>query len=64
VQVHDKPEWRQAEQAMWEVAAADSDPAVRSLQAQGRRSLDTADSLRGVLASSARPTGRHGAGTQ
>jgi hypothetical protein len=39
---------------MWEeavAAPADSDVAVRSLQTEGRRSLDTFDSLRRVFAS-------------
>jgi SAM-dependent methyltransferase len=57
VTVHDKPEWRRAERAMWEqaVAAVDSDPAMRSLQAEGRRSLDTFDSLRRVFATATAP---------
>jgi SAM-dependent methyltransferase len=52
VEVHEKPEWRQAERAMWEqaLAAPASDAAVRSLQSEGRRSLDTFDSLRRVFA--------------
>lgn len=57
VEVHEKPEWRQAERAVWEaaVAAVDSDAAVRSLQAEGRRSLDTFDSLRRVFATATAP---------
>jgi SAM-dependent methyltransferase len=57
VEVHDKPEWRQAERAMWEeaVAAVNSDAAVSSLQAEGRRSLDTFDSLRRVFATATAP---------
>jgi hypothetical protein len=57
VEVHEKPEWRQAERAMWEeaVTAVDSDAAVRSLQAEGRRSLDTFDSLRRVFATATAP---------
>ena len=57
VEVQEKPEWRQAERAMWEeaVAAVDSDAAVRSLQAEGRRSLDTFDSLRRVFATATAP---------
>ena len=57
VAVHDKPEWRQAERAMWEeaVAAVDSDAAVRSLQAEGRRSLDSFDSLCRVFATATAP---------
>ncbi len=57
VEVREKPEWRQAERAMWEqaVAEVDSDAAVRSLQAEGRRSLDTFDSLRRVFATATAP---------
>ena len=57
VEVHEKPGWRQAERAMWEeaIAAVDSDAAVRSLQAEGRRSLDTFDSLRRVFATATAP---------
>jgi SAM-dependent methyltransferase len=57
VEVHDKPEWRRAERAMWEeaVAVVDSDAAVRSLQAEGRRSLDTFGSLRRVFATATAP---------
>lgn len=58
VAVHDKPEWREAERAMWtEVVAAPavSDPAVRSLQDEGRRSLDSFDFLRRVLAAATAP---------
>jgi hypothetical protein len=43
---------------MWEevvAAPADSDAAVRSLQAEGRRSLDTFDSLRRIFASATAP---------
>ncbi|MCA2216061.1 class I SAM-dependent methyltransferase [Jidongwangia harbinensis] len=57
VEVQEKPAWRQAERAMWEaaVAAVDSDAAVRSLQAEGRRSLATFDSLRRVFATATAP---------
>lgn len=57
VEVHEKPEWRRAERALWEeaVAAVDSDAAVRSLQAEGRRSLDAFDSLRRVFATATAP---------
>jgi SAM-dependent methyltransferase len=57
VRVRDRPEWRRAERAMWEaaLAAADSDAAVRSLQAEGRRSLDTFDALRRVFATATAP---------
>jgi SAM-dependent methyltransferase len=57
VAVDEKPEWRRAERALWEgaVAAVESDAAVRSLQAEGRRSLDTFDSLRRVFATATAP---------
>ena len=57
VEVHDRPEWRQAERAMWEaaLAAADSDAAMRSLRTEGRRSLDAFDSLRRVFATATAP---------
>jgi SAM-dependent methyltransferase len=57
VEVAEKPEWRAAERRLWEEAAAavDSDPAVRSLQAEGRRSLETFDSLRRVFATATAP---------
>jgi SAM-dependent methyltransferase len=57
VQVGEKPDWRQAERALWEeaLATADSDAAVRSLQAEGRRSLDAFDSLRRVFATATAP---------
>lgn len=53
VHVHEKPEWREAERAMWQEADAappDSDAAVESLRSEGRRSLDTWDSLRRMFA--------------
>jgi SAM-dependent methyltransferase len=45
VRVEDRPGWRQAERALWEaaVAADDPDPAVGSLRAEGRRSLESFD---------------------
>jgi hypothetical protein len=57
VEVQEKPAWRQAERVMWEeaVAAAGSDAAVKSLQAEGRRSLATFDSLRRVFATATAP---------
>jgi SAM-dependent methyltransferase len=57
VEVREKPAWREAERAMWEaaVAAVDSDAAVRSLQAEGRRSLATFDSMRRVFATATAP---------
>jgi SAM-dependent methyltransferase len=58
VQVHDKPDWREVERTMWEAAVAaptDSDPAMQSLQAEGRRSLDNFDALRRVFATATAP---------
>lgn len=58
VQVHEKPEWREVERRMWQealAASADSDAGVRSLQAEGRRSLDTFESLRRVFATATAP---------
>lgn len=58
VEVHDKPEWREVERTMWEesvAAPADTDAAVRSLQREGRRSLETFDALRRVFATATAP---------
>jgi SAM-dependent methyltransferase len=58
VQVHDKPEWREAERRMWQetlAAPEDSDAGVRSLQAEGRRSLEAFESLRRVFATATAP---------
>ncbi len=58
VQVHEKPEWRDAERRMWQealAAPADSDAAIRSLQNEGRRSLDTFESVRRVFATATAP---------
>ena len=57
VEVHDKPDWRRAERTIWEsaVAADDEDPAVFSLAEEGRRSLDTFDSMRRVCATATAP---------
>jgi len=57
VQVHDRPEWLQAEHAMWQeaVVAVGSDAAVRPLQAEGRRALDTFGALRRVFATATAP---------
>ncbi len=57
VDVRDRPDWRAAERRMWEeaVAAEESDAAVRSLQEEGRRSLETFDSLRRVFAIATAP---------
>ncbi|MFI5937831.1 class I SAM-dependent methyltransferase [Actinoplanes sp. NPDC051494] len=57
VQVREMPTWRQAEREMWEaaVAAPDADAAMRALQAEGRRSLDTFDAMRRVFATGTAP---------
>jgi SAM-dependent methyltransferase len=57
VQVHDRPDWRAAERGLWEaaLAAPDDDAAVRAMQAEGRRSLATFDSLRRVYATATAP---------
>jgi ubiquinone/menaquinone biosynthesis C-methylase UbiE len=57
VQVRERTDWRQAERALWEavVAEADPDAAMRSLQEEGRRSLDTFGSLRRMFATATAP---------
>jgi SAM-dependent methyltransferase len=57
VAVRERPAWRQAERRLWEEAVAvdSADPAVRSLRAEGRRSLDAFDSLRRVFATATAP---------
>ncbi|MGI5240582.1 class I SAM-dependent methyltransferase [Dactylosporangium sp. CA-139066] len=57
VEVHDRPDWRAAERGLWEaaLAAPDDDPAVRSMQAEGRRTLETFDTLRRVYATATAP---------
>ncbi|WP_433718607.1 class I SAM-dependent methyltransferase [Actinoplanes sp. CA-051413] len=57
VRVQEKRDWREAERMLWQeaVAADGSDPAVRSLQDEGRRSLDTFASLRRVFATATAP---------
>lgn len=53
VEVQDRPDWRKAERALWEEAIATpdtGDPALQSLRAEARRSLDDWDSLRRVFA--------------
>jgi hypothetical protein len=51
------PAWRQAERRLWEEAVqVDSpDPAIRSLRAEGRSSLDAFDSLHRVFATATAP---------
>jgi hypothetical protein len=63
IEVTDKPEWRSAERAMWEAALqADpaADPAIGSLQREGRRVLGWIDSTRRVLATAIAPGGSLG----
>jgi ubiquinone/menaquinone biosynthesis C-methylase UbiE len=58
VRVQEKPEWREAERRMWQEALAvpaGGDAALESLQAEGRRSLDTFGSVRRVLATATAP---------
>ncbi|WP_306211652.1 class I SAM-dependent methyltransferase [Actinoplanes sp. RD1] len=57
VEVHDRPEWLAAERDMYEQALAvpGPDPAVLSLQNEGRRALAAWGSMRRVLAVAARP---------
>jgi hypothetical protein len=58
VGVQDKPDWHEAERRMWQealAAPADGDAALESLRAEGRRSLDTFDSVRRVLATATAP---------
>jgi SAM-dependent methyltransferase len=58
VEVRDRADWREHERHMWQeaVAVPDSgDPAVLSLKAEGRRSLETFDSLRRVVATATAP---------
>ena len=58
IRVEDRPQWREVERAMWQEAVAapdDDDPAMRSLQAEGRRSLAAWDSLRRVFATATAP---------
>jgi SAM-dependent methyltransferase len=53
VRVQERPAWREAERRMWQEAvalSAGADQALTSLQAEGRRMLDTFRSLRRVLA--------------
>lgn len=60
VEVQDRPDWREVERAMWEqaVAAPDTgDPALRALQVEGWRSLDTWESLRRIFATATAPDG-------
>lgn len=58
VEVRERPDWRAIERAMWEAALAEpacSDPAIRSLQDEGRSSLEKFDSLRRMFATATAP---------
>jgi SAM-dependent methyltransferase len=58
VQVRDRSDWRAHERTMWEevmAVAPGSDPALDSLQSEGRRSLAAWDSLRRVSATATAP---------
>jgi SAM-dependent methyltransferase len=58
VQVREMPQWREAERRMWqEVVAvpAGADAGLQSLQAEGRRSLDTFGSARRVFGTAIAP---------
>jgi SAM-dependent methyltransferase len=57
VHVEERPDWDRAEREMWEsvLAATDPDPAMRSLQDEGRRSLSAADAVRRVFATATAP---------
>ncbi|HET7387562.1 MAG TPA: class I SAM-dependent methyltransferase [Nocardioidaceae bacterium] len=58
IEVRDRPDWRAAERAMWEEAAAldpKGDPALRSFHDEGVRSLATFGSLRRRMATATAP---------
>jgi SAM-dependent methyltransferase len=58
VRVDDKPGWREAERRLWQEvveAPPGTDAGMKSLQAEGRRSLDTFASARRVFASATAP---------
>ncbi|MDG6103629.1 methyltransferase domain-containing protein [Dactylosporangium aurantiacum] len=57
VDVRQRPDWRQAERDLWEAVVAEPGPdaAMRSLQEEGRRSLETFASLRRVFATATAP---------
>jgi SAM-dependent methyltransferase len=59
VKAQDRPDWRAAERAMWEEAAAldpGDDPALRSFHDEGVRSLATFSLVRRVMASASAPS--------
>lgn len=60
VEVHHRPRWRDAEQSMWQEAAAldpGDDPALQAFRNEGRRSFDTFPLLRRVMATATAPVG-------
>jgi len=59
VETQDRPDWRAAERAMWEEAAAldpGDDPALKSFHDEGVRSLATFSLIRRVLATAGAPS--------
>jgi hypothetical protein len=59
VETRDRPDWRAAERAMWEAAAAldpGDDPALRSFHDEGVRSLAAFSLIRRVLATAGAPS--------
>jgi SAM-dependent methyltransferase len=58
VEVHDRPDWRESERAMWEEAAAldpAGDPALQSLHDEGVRVLASFELIRRVIATATAP---------
>ena len=58
VVVADRPEWRQAERAMWQAALAvgpTDDPAMQSMQGEAARVLEQFDRIRRVLVTAVAP---------
>ncbi|GAA3288863.1 class I SAM-dependent methyltransferase [Dactylosporangium vinaceum] len=60
ITVHDRPAWRAAERSLWEAAVAveNPDPAVQSLQDEGRASLANFDQMHRVFATATAPLTR------
>jgi hypothetical protein len=58
VEVRERPQWRAAERAMWDEAAAldpGDDPALQSFHAEGVRSLEFFALIRRVVATAVAP---------
>jgi SAM-dependent methyltransferase len=58
VRVQDRPDWREAELRMWQefvAAPAGDDAGLRSMQAEGERSLEIWDAMRRVFATATAP---------